>query len=147
MKTREENVKEKLKKRSKNLDDQVILSIVEILDGWKGKLTWNLLIDEIEKRLYQRYTRQALFAHERIRNAFDLKKEDIPFVLDNGRKKCGPEAVMENERHNRLLSENERLKSENQRLLEQFNRWAYNAYTRGLTPEFLNQPLPVINRA
>lgn len=137
---------ERAKKRSKNLDDQVILSIVEILDGWKGKLTWNLLIDEIEKRLFQRYTRQALFAHERIRNAFELKKVDIPFVIENGRKKCGPEAVMESERYARLISENERLKNENQRLLEQFNRWAYNAYTRGLTPEFLNQSLPSILR-
>lgn len=34
----------------------------------------------------------------------------------------------------------------NEVLLEQFVRWAYNAGTRGLTEDFLNQPLPPPNR-
>lgn len=31
-------------------------------------------------------------------------------------------------------------------LLEQFHRWAYHASARGLTQEFLDQPLPPLNR-
>ena len=31
-------------------------------------------------------------------------------------------------------------------LMEQFVRWAYNASTRGLTEDFLNQALPPTNR-
>ena len=59
------------KKRSKNLGDAEIKQIVEILDGWTGKLTWELLIDAIELRMFNRYTRQSLFKHERIRHAFE----------------------------------------------------------------------------
>ena len=70
-------VKKNLKRRSKNLGDAEIQQIVEILDGWSGKLTWDLLIDAIELRLCYRYTRQALHKHERIRQAFELKKKDL----------------------------------------------------------------------
>lgn len=46
----------------------------------------------------------------------------------------------------RLESENRRLESENNQLLEQFARWAYNAHPRGLDYDFLNRPLPLVNR-
>lgn len=42
----------------------------------------------------------------------------------------------------RLEAENSRLKMENDRLLEQFARWAYNAYSKGVPEEVLNRPLP-----
>ena len=45
-----------------------------------------------------------------------------------------------------LRGENERMKDENNRFLAQFARWAYNAYTRGLDKDFLDQPLPSVNR-
>lgn len=64
------------KRRAKNLSCVDIKQIVEILDGWSSaKLTWNMLIDQIAVRNYCRYTRQALYKHERIRNAFDLAKK------------------------------------------------------------------------
>ena len=73
--------------RAKNLDDTDIKKIVEILDGWTGKLTWELLIDAVELRLHNRYTRQTLHKHERIKKAFELRKaalsdgdEDIRIV-------------------------------------------------------------------
>ena len=46
--------------RSKNLDDQLIRGIVEILDGWSEDLTWDGLVEAVDRRLGQRYTRQAL---------------------------------------------------------------------------------------
>jgi hypothetical protein len=45
-----------------------------------------------------------------------------------------------------LEAENQRLQTENDRLLEQFARWAFNAYVRGLGEAELNRPLPEIDR-
>lgn len=130
-------------KRAKNLDDGNIKQIVEILDGWSGKLTWELLIDDIALRMHNRYTRQALNKHERIRHAFDLRKKTDDATV---RKVSSPELQVALERIAKLESENKRLESENQRLLEQFVRWAYNAHTRGLDHAFLSRPLPPVNR-
>lgn len=133
--------------RAKNLTDQDIKEIVELIDGWDGKLSWKLLIDAIEKRRHMRYTRQALHKHARIYSAFTLKKSSLAESPGNNEKKFeSVEVKVLTERCERLASENSRLKAEQDRLLEQFLRWAYNAHTRGLDKEFLNRPLPPINR-
>lgn len=131
--------------RSRNLTPGAIEQIVSILDGWSGKLTWNLLIQSVARRLRVTYTRQALHKHERIRRAFSLRKKTI-FVSDEQKKAISPESQATNERIARLEGENQRLQMENDRLLEQFVRWAYNAYSRGLDEQFLSRPLPPINR-
>lgn len=133
-------------KRAKNLDDADIKQIVEILDGWSEKLTWELLIDAIELRMYNRYTRQTLHKHERIRNAFELRKTGLANGDGVIRRVLSPELQKALERLARLQAENKRLESENEQLLEQFVRWAYNAHTRGLDNKFLNQSLPPVNR-
>ena len=51
--------KNRPKARARNLGGEDIEAIVSILDGWDGKLTWELLIDVVEQRLSARYTRQA----------------------------------------------------------------------------------------
>jgi FtsZ-binding cell division protein ZapB len=38
------------------------------------------------------------------------------------------------------------LKATNAQLLEQFAKWQYNAYKRGIKEDQLNQPLPRIDR-
>jgi hypothetical protein len=133
-------------KRAKNLDDSGIRQVVEILDGWSGKLTWELLIDAIELRMHSRYTRQTLHKHERIYNAFELRKTGIAEGDGELRTVRSPELQKSLERCARLEIENKRLESENEKLLEQFARWAYNAHTRGLDSNFLNQPLSAVNR-
>lgn len=139
----------KQRTRSKNLTDENIATIVEVLDGWVGKLTWEALIEAVSKRLNARYTRQALHQHERIRAAFVLSKArllEAGAELDLGSlSKAELEAF--SERHLRLVSERDRLEKENQLLLEQFVVWAYNAHTRGLDEAFLNRPIPEVNRA
>ena len=133
--------------RARNLDDAGIKDIVEILDGWSEKLTWDLLIETINFRTHNNYTRQALHKHERIKNAFELCKvrlADGDVAIRNVR---SPELQKALERIARLEAENKRLESENNQLLEQFVRWAYNAYTRGFDSQFLNQPLPPVNRS
>lgn len=134
------------KKRSKNLGDAEIKQIVEILDEWSDKLTWDLLINAIELRMFSRYTRQALYKHERIRNAFELKKSELSEGGKGVTRVVSPQLQIALGRIARLESENRRLESENNQLLEQFARWAYNAHTRGLDHEFLNRPLPSVNR-
>ena len=133
--------------RARNLDDAGIKDIVEILDGWSEKLTWDLFIEAINFRTHNKYTRQALHKHERIKNAFELCKArlaDGDVAIRNAR---SPELQKALERIARIEAENKRLESENNQLLEQFVRWSYNAYTRGLDSEFLSQPLPPVNRS
>lgn len=138
------------KRRAKNLGDSSIEAIVDVLDGWDGKLTWDLLIEVIKSRLQVQYTRQALNQHLRIKQAFQLTKERISGVprpkADVTKGFSAAEATVFLERFRRLEAENARLKLENERLLEQFVVWAYNASTRGLDAAFLGQPLPQVNR-
>jgi hypothetical protein len=131
-------------KRSKNLKEQDVQVIAGILDGWSGPLTWNLLIDAIYARLYCKYTRQALHQHKRIQIAFEVRKKN----LQTGEPKVSGSVQVQKslERISRLEAENQRLQAENERLLEQFARWAFNAYVRGIGESELNRPLPEINR-
>lgn len=136
-----------MNKRAKNLEDADIAQIVEMLDGWSGKLSWNLLIDAIEKRRHMRYTRQALHKHERVAQAYSMRKKVLSARVDRDEiTYSSPELQILNQKLARTTAENIRLKSENEHLLEQFVRWAYNAYTRNLDKEFLNRPLPGVNR-
>ena len=133
--------------RSKNLGDAEIAAIVAILDGWSGKLTWEGLIEAVERRRMGRYTRQALYNHARIRQAFALRKETLARQADSSTPApASPELAAALQRVARLEAENTRLAAENQRLLEQFVCWAYNAHTRGLDEAFLSRPLPPVHR-
>lgn len=133
--------------RAKNLRDEDVAKIVEVLDGWAGKLTWALLIDAIEKRFFARYTRQALHKHARIKDAFAHRKVVLAKGGERPRKAASsPELQLALDRIDRLTGESERLKAENSRLLEQFSRWAYNAHTRNLDEDFLSRPLPPVDR-
>lgn len=133
--------------RAKNLSDEDVAKIVEILDGWSGTLRWELLVDAVERRLFARYTRQALNNHKRIKVAFSNRKSELARSDTTPTKSVSsPELQLALDRNDRLSSENKRLKDENTGLLEQFVRWAYNAHLRGLDEEYLNRPLPRINR-
>lgn len=132
-------------RRGKNLTDTDIDAIVGILDGWTSKLTWPLLLDAVAAKLHSSYTRQTLHAHERIRAAFALRKSKRDSGA--GRKPAAtPELEAAMQKIERLEATVERLEMENGLLLQQFVTWAYNAHTRGLTKEFLNRPLPAVDR-
>jgi hypothetical protein len=134
--------------RAKNLSAPDVETIVGILDGWSGKLTWDLLIQAIARRNRATYTRQALNNHERIKNAFALRKSVVAGKPISGNKKVdSPELEAALERIARLEGENQRLKMENNQFMEKFATWAYNAHIRGLDEAFLSQPLPLVDRA
>lgn len=131
--------------RGKNLTDDAIEQIVRLLDGWSGRLTWDALADAIVARLHCRYTRQTLHKHERIKAAYTIRKAALSKAGSGAPRGSGPlgEALA---RIDTLEAENQRLENEQNRLLQQFVVWAYNAHTRGLSEDFLNQPLPIVNR-
>jgi len=133
------------RRRAKNLDDEAIKRIAEILDGWNGDLSWQALIEQVQVRLRSRYTRQALHRHERIRLAFEATKKRLDSPSKTPREPNDLVRVPA-ARISRLEAENDRLQQENDRLLEQFVRWAYNAHTRGLDEAFLSRPLPQVDR-
>lgn len=136
-----------IRSREKNLDDEVVVGIVQVLDGWSDRLSWEALIEAVEKRAGLRYTRQALHRHERIRLAFAVRKKALSGQRsEQPREAASPELQVALERIARLEGENQRLVAENNSLLEQFARWAYNSQTRNLTKEFLNRPLPSVDR-
>lgn len=133
--------------RAKNLLDTDIAAIVGILDGWSDKLSWDLLLESIELRLHQKYTRQALSKHKRILQAFQRRKVAIAEAGTAPPKKpSSPELEVALQRIARLEAENSRLEMERKNLLEQFALWAYNAHSNGLGIEILNKALPVPNR-
>lgn len=135
------------KQRSRNLSSEDVELIVGLLDGWGGSLTWKSLIESVERRLYFRYTRQALHAHQRIRDAFGLCKERLARgSRKKGEKHISPEMRLLMERLVRRDAEVERLKGENQRLMEQFVVWLYNAQIRGIGQAELGRPLPRVDR-
>jgi hypothetical protein len=131
-------------RRSRNLQAEDVQTIISLLDGWSGPLTWNLLIDAVYMRLHSKYTRQALNKHERIKIAFEVRKKNLHAREAPVRGSAQLQKALE--RIARLEAENQRLQRENDRLLEQFARWAFNAYVRGLGEAELNRPLPEIDR-
>ena len=135
-----------MRSRARNIDDQAINQIVSILDGWTGKLSWELLIDAIFTKMKMRYTRQALNNHVRVKQAFTDRKTTLSGGDGRAKKYASPELQLAHQRIARIEAENDRLRMENNNLLEQFVRWAYNASTRGLDEGFLTQPLGRVHR-
>ncbi|WP_124671729.1 hypothetical protein [Burkholderia cepacia] len=132
-------------RRSPNLTADRIDSIVGIIRSWEGRLTWPALIKAVATQMRSTYTRQALYNQERIRVAFGVYRASSNI---NGIDKRPVSAALRAsmERVQRLELENAELRKREELLLEQFVRWAYNAATRGLSEEFLNRPLPPLNR-
>ncbi len=130
-------------------------TILAIIDGWTGKLTYDLLSEKLQselglKRLPSRHTYTK---HDEIKHAFDLKKEELrnkksaaieeaKSLFDRDVKLSKLLGNLNNDdatiaelikRVEKLENENERLNSENKRLgdqrdilLERFARWQHN---------------------
>ena len=129
---------------AKHLRDRDIERIVTLLDGWRGKLTWDRLCDACEPKIGTRPTRQTLAKSQRVTGAYKATKKRIK--SEDDAVNAPPTLKMAADRIERLKRENERLERENGELLEQFVVWQYNAHVKGLSDRDLNQPLPAIDR-
>lgn len=138
------------KARAPDLTDERIAVVLDLLDSWKGKLTWYLLLDAVEANTGIRYSRFTFAEYPEIANAFSLRKDALRGKLP--RKRCEPR----DERVRAALDQAERykakamrLEAENGLLLEKFVTWATNAERKGVTFSMLNAPLllPPRNRS
>lgn len=118
-------------------------AVLDTLDSWRGKLTWELLLDAVENAIGLRYSRFTFAEYPEIANAFSLKKDSLRGTLPRSRGVPRDErlraALMQAERYKAKVK---RLEAENQLLSEQFVTWAINAERKGVTMDMLNKPLP-----
>jgi len=128
---------------AKHLNDKDIERIVELLDGWSNKLTWDALCEACRPVVGVAPVRQTLYRSARIRYSYKQTKDRLRD--ESSELKVPPTLKAAAERISRLENENSRLKHENDLLLEQFVVWQYNAYIHGLTDRDLNKPLPAID--
>jgi len=130
------------KKRAPDLTEEIVSNILDAIDGWKGKLTWDLLIAAVEKTTGLEYSRFTLSAYPEIANAFTLRKEALRGTWTGERSAPRDEKVRAAlEQVERLQRSVQRLKSENMLLKEQFVTWALNAERKGVTMLMLSAPL------
>ncbi|WP_194727291.1 hypothetical protein [Noviherbaspirillum malthae] len=139
--------------RAANITSSTINKIIQIIDGWSAeKLTWELLIEEIDRRGHPRYTRQALERKEAIKTAFTARKITLREKrLQTPEINTLAQAAIEIEILSRKLERAEaalaRLQLTNDNLNAQFIRWAHNAVSLGISKDVLDAPLPSMNRA
>lgn len=131
------------KTRAPDLTGERLRVVLDTLDGWKGKLTWDLLIEAVEKATGVAYSRFTFAEYPQIANAFALKKDALRGTWKAERGAPRDERVRAAlEQVDRYKAKVQRLEQENQLLLEQFVTWAHNAERKGVTVTMLNAPLP-----
>jgi hypothetical protein len=121
--------------------------VINLLTGWQGRLTWEMLVDKVAAVLGRSYTRQALDAHVDVKRAFDLaKKRAREGKRPGAAPYASPELAAALDRMEGIKAEVALLKHERSGFLETFATWLYNARNRGLSEGDLNQPMPAVER-
>lgn len=129
---------------AKHLSEHHIRVLVDIIDAWAGKMTWDGLCDRAGEVLGFRPTRQTLSTHIAIKTAFHAKKTHLK--TGNLPTKRPASLGIAEQRIRKLESEIARVILENEGLVEQFIRWQYNAQKRGISRAMLEEALPGIDR-
>lgn len=130
------------KSRAPDLTEERLNVVIDKLDGWTGKLTWDLLLNAVAEATGDLYSRFTFAEYPQIADAFALKKDALrgtwkgePGQPKDARVRAAIEQA------DRYRFKVERLERENQLLLEQFVTWAVNAERKGVTMDMLNAPL------
>lgn len=135
------------KSRAPDLTQEHIATVLDTLDTWRGKLTWDLLLDKLEAVWGYRYSRFTLASYVKVVDAFAHRKDALRGTLPVSRGTPTDERVRAAvEQAERFNAKAERIEAENNRLLEQFVTWAQNAESNGVTMDMLNKPLPKPDR-
>jgi hypothetical protein len=119
-----------------------------MLAGWKGRLSWELVVQRVQAMLGRTFTRQGLDKNEIISIAFGQakdrrRKRSKKEVEESDRP---PELAVAERRVEMLRGEIAVLKAEQERFLEKFATWLYNARSRGVSEFDLNRQLPDVDR-
>lgn len=129
------------------LTDDEIERIVSLLISWQGKLSWELLTEQVGVTLKRPFTRQGLDKQENIRTAFQQAKGRLrSSSVTPSASEMSTKLAMALGRVDRLEAEVAVLKAERSRFNEKFATWQYNARSRGLSQADLNMPLPRVDR-
>lgn len=135
------------KQRAPDLTEATIAVVVDVLDGWTGKLTWDLLIAEVLRLTGFEYSRFTFAEYPRIADAFAVKKKKLSGTLVRGARTPRDGQIQAAlDQAERFKEKADRLERENELLLEQFQTWAVNAERHGVTIAKLNAPLALPNR-
>lgn len=130
---------------AKHLTTMDIKAILNIIHGnQSNKITWEGVCEAAEHIIGKKPTRQSLYSHESIKEAFKSKKNTLKTKRSGSPRPSNLNAAAD--RIAKLQSENECLKRKNEDLLEQFVTWQYNSYKYGIQEHQLNEPLPRIDR-
>lgn len=119
----------------RQISDDDRARVLEIIRTWQQPtITWEDLAKTLEGQLGHLWTRQTLYGHQAIREAFQARKSAGPTTP----KIHGMEQVID-----RLRSEVKALKVEKARYQELFVQLIWNAHNRHKVPlEELEKPLP-----
>lgn len=130
------------------ITEENIKIILKLIDTWEGKLTWTLLCNKIASALgIDKIERQSLAAYETIQDSYSKRKEALrnnkleqPQVSDDVTVEYLKKQMAS------LEAENVRLKELNDRYKERFILWQYNAYTKGIRVDRLDDVVDVLNK-
>ena len=119
----------------RHISDNDRARILEVIRTWQQpSITWDDLAKTLEDQLGHLWTRQTLYCHQSIREAFKARKSDGPTTP----KIHGMEQVIE-----RMREEVKALKAERAKYQELFVQLIWNAHNRHKVPlEELEKPLP-----
>lgn len=131
---------------NKHIKPAEVQAIVTAIRGWsKEKFSWAEVCEACAPILGYKPSRQGLFAHQAISDAFDARKKRRRIAPNDTAPKPSSLAVAA-KRIEQSKAENAELTLQNDRFRELFQVWQYNAYKRGMTEAELNEPLPIIDR-
>jgi len=127
---------------ARHLTKEDIEIIIDMLDGWQGKLTWNGVCEAYKQRTGHVTTRQTLCSHEQISTAYTVRKKGV----GKPTKRVPNSLTVAAQRIERLEAGNDRMREQIKQYEARFLRWIYNAQKKGVTINDLNQQLPEIER-
>ena len=124
---------------AKHLTQDDVRRVAQLLQSWKFKLTWDLLVEACNKTYDLKTTRQALSRNKQIKEEFGIRKRSLKTGVEHSPRPNDINTA--HARIERLLGRVKELEQQNERYRETFIRWQYNAESRGVTKNQLEAPM------
>ncbi len=125
---------------AKHLTEDEVQSVLSLLRGWQGKLTWDLLVRACEASCGINTTRQALDRRPEVKEEFQIRKRTLKTGIEESNRPNDLNSAQM--RIQRLLTRVRELEEQNAIYREQFIRWQYNAHNYNISKEKLDAPIP-----